>query len=94
LVQTEKYVFETGSNYPFLVNLHSSFQTDSRLFFVMEFVRGGDLMNFMQKRKRLSEEHARFYVAEIGLALNFLHTKGKINCFLINILIHLNFISK
>ncbi|CAH1733382.1 unnamed protein product [Aphis gossypii] len=76
LVQTEKYVFETGSNYPFLVSLHSSFQTDSRLFFVMEFVHGGDLMNFMQKRKRLPEEHARFYVAEIGLALNFLHTKG------------------
>ncbi|KAF0749068.1 atypical protein kinase C-like, partial [Aphis craccivora] len=75
-VQTEKYVFETGSNYPFLVSLHSSFQTDSRLFFVMEFVRGGDLMNLMQKRKRLPEEHARFYVAEIGLALNFLHTKG------------------
>lgn len=29
-VQTEKHVFETATNYPFLVGLHSCFQTDSR----------------------------------------------------------------
>uniref|UniRef100_A0A182P1B1 protein kinase C n=1 Tax=Anopheles epiroticus TaxID=199890 RepID=A0A182P1B1_9DIPT len=39
-VQTEKHVFETASNHPFLVGLHSCFQTPSRLFFVIEFVRG------------------------------------------------------
>lgn len=38
-VQTEKHVFETASNHPFLVGLHSCFQTPSRLFFVIEFVR-------------------------------------------------------
>ncbi|CAD0202750.1 unnamed protein product [Chrysodeixis includens] len=37
-VQTEKHVFETASNHPFLVGLHSCFQTPSRLFFVIEFV--------------------------------------------------------
>ena len=47
-VQTEKHVFETASNHPFLVGLHSCFQTESRLFFVIEFVRGGDLMFHMQ----------------------------------------------
>ena len=47
-VQTEKHVFETASNHPFLVGLHSCFQTPSRLFFVIEFVRGGDLMFHMQ----------------------------------------------
>lgn len=74
-VQTEKHVFETASNHPFLVGLHSCFQTDSRLFFVIEFVRGGDLMFHMQRQRRLPEEHARFYAAEISLALNFLHEK-------------------
>lgn len=76
-VQTEKHVFETASNHPFLVGLHSCFQTPSRLFFVIEFVRGGDLMFHMQRQRRLPEEHARFYAAEISLALNFLHNKGK-----------------
>lgn len=76
-VQTEKHVFETASNYPFLVGLHSCFQTPSRLFFVIEFVSGGDLMFHMQRQRRLPEDHARFYVAEISLALNFLHEKGK-----------------
>ncbi|XP_048511087.1 atypical protein kinase C-like [Athalia rosae] len=75
-VQTEKHVFETASNHPFLVGLHSCFQTPSRLFFVIEFVRGGDLMFHMQRQRRLPEEHARFYAAEISLALNFLHRKG------------------
>ncbi|KAK0091135.1 hypothetical protein PV326_003684 [Microctonus aethiopoides] len=75
-VQTEKHVFETASNHPFLVGLHSCFQTPSRLFFVIEFVRGGDLMFHMQRQRRLTEEHARFYAAEISLALNFLHKRG------------------
>merc|ERR1719435_628748 len=75
-VQTEKHVFETASNHPFLVGLHSCFQTASRLFFVIEFVKGGDLMFHMQRQRRLPEEHARFYSAEICLALNYLHERG------------------
>lgn len=75
-VQTEKHVFERASNYPFLVGLHSCFQNDSRLFFVIEFVRGGDLMYHMQRRRRLPETEAQFYAAEISLALDFLHMRG------------------
>jgi len=43
---------------------------------VIEFVSGGDLMFHMQRQRRLPEEHARFYGAEICLALNFLHEGG------------------
>lgn len=75
-VQTEKHVFEIASNHPFLVGLHSCFQTRSRLFFVIEFVNGGDLMFHMQRMRRLEESHARFYAAEISCALNYLHEKG------------------
>jgi len=75
-IQTEKSVFETASNHPFLVGLHSCFQSDSRLFFVIEFIPGGDLMFHMQKQQKLPEEHARFYSAEIILALHFLHSRG------------------
>lgn len=75
-VQTEKHVFEIASNHPFLVGLHSCFQTFTRLFFVIEFVNGGDLMFHMQRMRRLEESHARFYSAEICCALNYLHRKG------------------
>ncbi|XP_014663126.1 PREDICTED: protein kinase C iota type-like [Priapulus caudatus] len=46
------------------------------LFFVMEYVAGGDMMTHMQREKRIPEEHVRFYSGEIALALNFLHTRG------------------
>ena len=72
-VQTEKSVFETASNRAFLVGLDSCFQTLSRLFYVIELDRGGDLMYHMQRQRKLPEEHAGFYSAEISLALNFLH---------------------
>eukprot|EP00116_Pleurobrachia_bachei_P003265 sb/3463527/ len=72
-VQTEKNVFERASNHPFLVGLHSCFQTSSRIVFVIEFVNGGDMMFHMQKSHKLEEDHARFYAAEIACALNFLH---------------------
>ena len=78
-VQTEKHVFEQASNHPFLVGLHSCFQTSSRLFFVIEFVAGGDLMFHMQNQRRLPEDHARFletifvcpnlFVSSINLAI-------------------------
>lgn len=45
----------------------------SRLLFVVEFVRGDDLMNHMQRKLRFSQAEAQFYSAEISLALNYLH---------------------
>ena len=69
---------ETPSNHSFLVGvgLHSCLQTPSRLFFVIEFVRGGYLMYHMQRQLRLPKEDAKFYSAKICLALNFLHERG------------------
>ncbi|KAM6157153.1 protein kinase C iota type-like [Erethizon dorsatum] len=75
-VQTEKRVLEQVSSHPFLVGLHSCFQTESRLIFVLDYVNGGDLMFHMQQQRILAEPHARFYSAEISLAFNYLHQRG------------------
>uniref|UniRef100_A0A669DG67 Protein kinase C n=1 Tax=Oreochromis niloticus TaxID=8128 RepID=A0A669DG67_ORENI len=60
----------------FLVAGHQVCTHLRRLFLVIEYVNGGDLMFHMQRQRKLPEEHARFYAAEICIALNFLHEKG------------------
>ena len=45
---------------------------------MIECVNGGDLMFHMQRHRRLPEEHARFYSAEISCALNYLHERGSV----------------
>ncbi|EHB15086.1 Protein kinase C iota type [Heterocephalus glaber] len=75
-VWAEKHVLEQAANYPFLVGLHSCFQTESRLFFILDYVNGGDLLFHMQQQRILPEEHARFYSAEICLAFSYLHQRG------------------
>jgi len=59
----------------FLTGLHASFQDPEHLFFVMEFLGGGDLMHHMMQSKRFGEPRAQFYTAEIVLAILFLHSK-------------------
>ncbi|KFO28016.1 protein kinase C iota type-like [Fukomys damarensis] len=75
-IRTEKCILEQASNCPFLVGVHFCFQTESRLFFVLDYVNGGDLLFHMQRQRILHEQHARFYSAEIGLAFNYLHQRG------------------
>ncbi|XP_065174072.1 titin isoform X2 [Atheta coriaria] len=72
----ERKVLALGTKHPYLCHLLCTFQTDSHLFFVMEYLNGGDLMFHIQECGRFQEPRARFYAAEIMSGLKFLHGKG------------------
>ena len=62
---------------PFLVKLYCCFQDIENLYFIMEFIQGGELFFHLRREIRFDDEKTCFYIAEIIIALDFLH-KNKI----------------
>ena len=63
-------------DHPFLVGMDYLFQNELRIYFVMPFVRGGELYKIYENQKRFNEETVRFYAAQLTIALGYLHSKG------------------
>ena len=82
-------------NHPFIVKLQYAFQTEGKLYLILDFLRGGDLFTRLSKevmfteylqnvhnvfiertQVMFTEEDVKFYLAELALALNHLHSVG------------------
>lgn len=86
--------------HPFIVRLHYAFQTEGKLYLILDFLRGGDLFSRLSKEVRtiiiilnkivkvmiiffflipqlmFTEEDVKFYLAELALALDYIHRLG------------------
>ncbi|XP_075256444.1 protein kinase C epsilon type-like isoform X2 [Convolutriloba macropyga] len=69
----ERDVLHLSAYHPFFTHLIATFQTETHLFFVMEYIQGGDMMFHMAQNRKLPESVAKFIGAEVLLALKFLH---------------------
>ena len=69
----------TKVHHPFIVTLWFAFQTEQRLFLVMDFLSGGELFFHLKRRGLILEPEARLYLAEMILAIEFLHSMGVVH---------------
>ncbi|KAI8646229.1 camp-dependent protein kinase 3 [Parasitella parasitica] len=60
-------------SHPFLVKLWGSFQSETHVFLVMDYIPGGELFRQLRKEKKFTEDEAKFYAAEVVLAIEYLH---------------------
>uniref|UniRef100_A0A8D3DAI4 Serine/threonine-protein kinase Sgk1 n=1 Tax=Scophthalmus maximus TaxID=52904 RepID=A0A8D3DAI4_SCOMX len=73
-IMAERNVLLKNVKHPFLVGLHYSFQTADKLYFVLDFINGGELFFHLQKERTFPEPRAKFYIAEMASALGYLHS--------------------
>lgn len=71
---SERNVLLGNVAHPFLVGLHYSFQTKTKLYFVLDYVNGGELFFHLQREKKFPVPRALFYAAEITSAIAYMHS--------------------
>jgi len=73
-LMSEKRILQ--NDFIFLVHLHYAFQTDTDFYLIMDFLGGGDLNFHLKRQERFSEKVVQFLIAELVLALDYLHSCG------------------
>ena len=61
------------NDHPFLIKLYHAFQSNTKLYFAMEFALGGEIYTHLAKEQKFPVTQSRFYGAEIVSALGYLH---------------------
>lgn len=73
--RAERSILEAVKS-PFIVDLCYAFQTNGKLYLIMQYVGGGELFTYLDREGMFLEETARFYVCELVIALTHLHDLG------------------
>ena len=72
--KTERSILESVNRHPFVVKLYYAFQDHEKLYLILEYAQGGELFERLRNDHMFPEETAAFYMAEMALALEHLHT--------------------
>ncbi|KAL0485153.1 RAC serine/threonine-protein kinase [Acrasis kona] len=75
LTKTE-FLIHKRLDHEFIAHLHYAFSTKNKLYLIMDFMPGGDLYIHIQKEGRFSESKSMFYIAQVILAVDYLHRNG------------------
>jgi len=75
----ERYALTRAGRHPYVVELYFCFQDKKFLYLIMEYVPGGDMLTMLTREERLGEDFARFYIAELIVAVDALHVEGIIH---------------
>lgn len=78
-VWLERFVLASVGEHPLVVKMHYSFQDHDHLYFIMEYLHGGDMMTMLIRQEYLPESWAKFYIAELVVAIDALHRTGIIH---------------
>lgn len=80
MMQTEHVIYEKkvlqSIDFPFLVNYRYHFKDNASLYFVLEFIPGGEMFTNLQSVGKYPEIQARFYAAQVVLSFEYLHYLG------------------
>ena len=63
-------------NHPFIVPLYHTFESQKYLYLILELCKYGDLSSLLEKKGKFDEDIAKFYLAEVILAIEYLHSAG------------------
>jgi hypothetical protein len=76
-VRRERAVLEEMNN-PYIMRINATFQSESRVYFLLDYLPGGELLRHTQKAPghHFNEDAAKFYIAELALALEYLRVRG------------------
>lgn len=71
----EKEVLST-LRHPFIARLYTTFRDEDNVYFLLEYVGGGELFDVVKEKGKLDSDAARFYAANCVLAIEYLHSRG------------------
>lgn len=78
-IRSERDLLIRGLHSPWIVRLYHTFQDESNLYLITEYLPGGDMMTLLMTYMTLSESQVRFYISECAAAIKSIHDLGYIH---------------